>query len=451
MTPTRLACGIGTIITLIVVATSALNAQSPTYSVLSEFNGTNRAYPYANLISDAAGNLYGLTNGGGLINESQCFTDTAAESNSCGTVFKLSKNSSGAWTRTVLHEFTGNSDGANPLGTLVLDSAGNLYGTTYLGGVNRGGVAFELSPSSSGGWREAVLHSFPEGSSDGSGAAGGLVFDSAGNLYGTLVNGGNQCTNNPAFCGMVYELSPGASGWTETIIYYFADLSDGMTPFGALTIDNHGNLFGTTQWGGNLEGNCNNFPYYQGCGTVFELTPNSSRTWSKTSLHNFADGGDGAFPLSGLTLGSDGNLYGDTELGGDVTDCTQTYIPGCGVVFRLSPNASGGWTLTTLHVFAFGGSGGASPTASVTLDPLGNVYGTTSIGGLEGVGVVFKLSPNSSGGWKETVLHPFTTSTGANPYSGLTFNTAGDLFGMTEAGGPSGCNGSCGVVFEVKP
>jgi hypothetical protein len=251
---------------------------------------------------------------------------------------------------------------------------------------------------------------------------------------------------------MVYELSPGASGWTETIIYYFADLSDGMTPVGGLIIDSHGDLFGTTQWGGNLTGSCNAFPWYQGCGTVFKLTPTGSGGWMKSTIHNFADGADGAQPYSGVAFDAAGNLNGTTYLGGDVTDCTQFYIPGCGVVFRLTPNSSGGWTESTIHVFPFSGQGGIWPMGRPVVDAAGNVYGTTTDGGPNFQGIVYKLSQNSSGVWKESVLHGFTASSGAFSYSGLMLDPAGNLYGTTLGGGvQTGCDNGCGVVFEIKP
>jgi uncharacterized repeat protein (TIGR03803 family) len=350
---------------------------SPTtgYHLLHSFGPKDPAgqYPVGNMVLDATGNLYGTTYYGGNSGQN-CALHT------CGAVFELSPPSGGAgqWTETVVYSFcskAGCMDGANPFSGVILDSAGNLYGTTSGGGNNGSGTVFELSQSSDG-WTEDVLYRFGNGKDDGSNPEGALVFDSIGNLYGSTAQGGESGA------GTVFELSPGANGWTEAILYSF-DFEDGYGPNGVV-MDPAGNLYGSTNQGGIFT--CSGA---DGCGTVFELTP-SDGNWTETVLHNFGDGRlDGILPLAGLVLDASGNLYGTTYRGGGSQGCQSRY--GCGTVFKLSPGVGGQWT-ETLFRFPESGLLGGVPAAQVTLDSTGNVYGTTTLGGTDGVGVAFKIT-----------------------------------------------------------
>lgn len=289
-------------------------------------------------------------------------------------VFKLSHDAAGQWKETVIHTFTGGADGAIPMSDLIIDAAGNLYGTTWLGGglslCNKAGcgVAFRLSHSLTG-WHETVLDTFHSAH----GAlpyASGLVMDASGNLYGTFLQAGNTACS-PG-CGSVFQLSPTASGpWTETTLYTFTGGADGAQPWAGLTLDAVGNLYGTAEMGG-----VNNL------GVVFELSPGTSGSWTETVLYSFS-GIDGQYPRSGVLFDPAGNLYGSTYFGIDTFDCPSL---GCGAVYELSPTA-GGWTQTVLHAFS-GGDGGHP--SELVRDASGILYGTASDGSFVD-GVVFSL------------------------------------------------------------
>jgi uncharacterized repeat protein (TIGR03803 family) len=426
--------GIATILAVAVaaIALTSMGQAASTYQSIHHFTGADGAAPVGDLILDASGNLYGVATFGG---SGTCFDS------GCGAVFKLSKTSAGGWARTILYSFTGGNDGFFPDAGLVLDGSGNLYGTAAFGGAYHYGVVFKLSPTAAGNWKRTVLHAFHYGE-DGATPKGKLVFDAAGNLYGTTQAGGGTPNS-----GIVFELSPTtADSWRETVLYRFTGRSDGRNPIAGLVFDAAGNLYGTTQFGGDTSD-----------GVVFELSPNFSGGWTETVLHAF-NRNDGEFPEASVIFGASGNLYGTTTIGGDLTACGGF---GCGVVYELSPNSSGGWTETVLHAFergpkANGGYGGAESTTDLAVDAAGNLYGTTAFGGRAGVyaGVVFKLSPNSDGTWSEAVLHAFyDNADGGYPNSGLTLDAAGTLFGMTNAGGNrTYCGGAgCGVVFEITP
>jgi uncharacterized repeat protein (TIGR03803 family) len=338
-----------------------------------------------------------------------------------------------AQQETVLHNFNGPGDGAEPEGALLLDKAGNLYGTTVRGGTDLGGIVYELSPAGSG-WTERILHNFNPNAQDGSTPLGKLVMDSKGNLYGTTSLGGGRKL------GTVFELSPQASGsWSEKIIHTFLGGSDGRSPKAGLIIDNKGNLYGTTYQGGTGK-NCGALA----CGTVFELSLKSGGVWTEKILYSFKGGtSDGQNPSASLRFDSKGNLYGTTVNGGTGGSINS------GTVFRLSPNGSGGWTETVLHSFLNNGTDGTGPMAQVTFDAAGNLYGTTAAGGMGESGVVFKLSPGANGHWNETVLHSFGGSSDGNfpVFSGVTFDSSGNLFGTLEMGGANGE----GAVFKMTP
>jgi uncharacterized repeat protein (TIGR03803 family) len=401
------------------------------YKTLYKFTGGKDGWAPEGLIFDAARNLYGMTHGGG------------ASGN--GVVFELTPNADGSWKEKVLHDFNG-KDGNDPWAGLIFDQAGNLYGTTNAGGNPGPGVVFELTPNPDGSWTESVLHTFCSltNCDDGRYAEAGLIFDSAGNLYGTTVQGGGSpyCGGG---CGVVYQLTPNADGsWKESVLHSFhRGGKDGDSPTtGSLIFDQAGNLYGTTAWGGG-RGNCP----FGGCGIVFGLTPNTDGSWKENVLHRFT-GNDGAQLWGGLILDPVGNLYGTAVQGGNLGQCNG----GCGVVFKLTPNVDGSWRETVLHRFT-GGRDGAVLYGGLIFDQAGNLYGTTYQGGNlsycngAGCGVVFKLSPNSNGGWKETVLHVFVDHPAAEPGAGVIFDTVGNLYGTTQGDGAT----TFGSVFEITP
>ena len=364
------------------------------------------AFPEAGLIFDKAGNLYGTTYYGGDYG--------------VGTVFRLTSKGNGNWKENLIHSFIyDGKDGFAPSADMIFDGAGNLYGTTEQGGVYNYGTVFELSPNGDGTWRETVLHSFNR--TDGSSPMAGLIFDPVGNLYGTAVAGEGGYGN-------VFQLTPnGHGGWTESVLHWFNG-ADGKQPFAGSAFDQAGNLYGTTEVGGD---------YGDYGGTVFQLSPNGDGTWSETVLHSFnRDGEDGYHPLAGLIFDRAGSLYGTTGNGGRLD---------CGTVFKLSPNGDGSWVEAILH--SFNCRDGESPQASLIFDEAGNLYGTTASGGGYSFGTVFKLRPIEKGRWKETVLHSFKDLAGAVPLSGLIFDGHGRLFGTTRGDTLD----TVGSVFMIAP
>lgn len=350
-----------------------------------------------------------------------------------GLVFELSRTGKGYWVEKVLHVFNpGAGDGAEPLGGLILDSAGNLYGTTPLGGssiLGAGGTVFELTPGHDGNWQEKILFTFE---SKISGApfdpCAGLVMDAAGNLYGTTLEGGTYGH------GAVFELSPTAKGsWTPSYLYSFgASETDGIDPMSPyLTLDADGNLYGST-----YDGGLYNF------GTVFQLSPGSNGKWTETILYNFTGDADGKYPMSTVTMDPNGNLFGTTEAAST----------GSGTVYEVSPS-SGGWSEQTIYTFG-GALAGQSIYLTLTLDAAGNLYGVSQVGGANNWGEVWELSPTSTGTWNPTVLFSFDQANGAQPRTGVIRDSDGNLYGVTLAGGQLSCGGAnagCGVVFEITP
>jgi uncharacterized repeat protein (TIGR03803 family) len=345
-------------------------------------------------------------------------TTAAGGSFNGGTVFELSPITGGSWTETVLFSFPA---GTYPESPLIFDAAGNLYGTTLWGGAYGGGAVVELSPLPAGGWAEANIYSFNGYLKGEVNPYGGVMFDSTGNLYG--VTGGGIYN-----FGTAYRLSKSNGTWTETAVYNFLD----GFPYGTLILDAAGNLYGATIIGGG-----------ENAGTVFQLNYSSGTLWENT-IYTFTGGNDGANPRAGLTIDASGNLYGTTNLGGAY---------GNGVVFKLSPTAHSGWHQGVLHAFA-GGNDGANPQAAMIFDDSGNLYGTAAMGGAHGHGTVFKLTHGSKGGWIEGTLHSFTGGAdGSGPLTSLTMDAAGNLYGTTGWGGNTAyCSSSgCGVVFELSP
>lgn len=346
-------------------------------------------------------------------------TGTGCDGN-CGTVFELT-SSSGVWTENTIYDFSNDgSDAYRPSVGVVFDSVRNLYGTTSNSGANGCGVIYQLVPSG-GGWTENTLHRFAGGSNDGC-IPHALTFNpETGNLYGATQSGG------PSTGGVVFELTPGlGGGWNYAVIYYFQNNApDGLAPLSSLTLDGSGNLYGTTNGGG-----------VYGFGTVFKLTPTDSG-WTETIIYNFTSGHDGAGPQSPVIFGPDGNLYGSTA---------QWGANNVGILYMLTPT-KGYWTIHVIHTFT-GGWDGAYPTPSgLITDSAGSLYGTTSLGGIYNYGTAFKVVKAGSR-WKETVLHAFTNKRdGEYPFGGLVFDSAGNLYGSAGQGGAGGY----GIVFEGTP
>ncbi len=336
-----------------------------------------------------------------------------------------------AQTVTIMHNFGANGDAAEPDGVLIFDKAGNAYGVSYRGGTYLNGTVYELSPSGSG-WNETILHNFNAAAGDGQTPQGWLVMDSTGNLYGTTQYGGSRKL------GIVYKLSPASGGtWTEKIIHTFIGGTDGRFPEAGLILDKKGNLYGTAYQGG-TGGTCGGL----GCGVVFELSPKSGGSWSEKILHTFKGGtSDGANPLASLLMDSAGNLYGTAATAGAHSG---------GIAFKLAPNSSGGWTETILHSFNASSTDGSNPYCNLIFDSAGNLYGTTGGGGTNQEGTVFKLAPGKSGTWTESVLHSFggPGTDGQFPFNGgVVFDSLGNLYGTTGEGGSTGQ----GIVFKMSP
>jgi len=381
-------------------------------------------------VFDAHGNLYGVTGSGGT--------------NSHGVVYELTPNGNGTWTESVLYNFcpqSGCPAGSEPYYPLVFDAAGNLYGTTLTGGSNSGGVVYELSPppGGNGPWTESVLYNICQVTCpDGSQFIGGLLLDSHGNLYGVAQGGGTHSQ------GLVFELSPGGGGsWTYTVLYNFCALTacaDGSGPAGGLIFDAHGNLYGTTTGGGGPNS----------AGTVFELSPGSGGSWTESVLYSFCPGSgcsDGQGPQNSLVMDSQGNLYGTVLGGGGV---------GYGGIFEVSPTGGGSWTEQLLVSFCPGPSctNGYGP-EGLAIDPHGNVFGDTAFGGGNGAnrGTVFELSPAGGGQWTYNVIYTFcpsencTDQGGGEPLAGVVLDGQGNVYGTTGSGGLH----SGGAVYELSP
>jgi uncharacterized repeat protein (TIGR03803 family) len=349
---------------------------------------------------------------------------------------------SSAWAAgkyKTLHQFSAPQRGRQPAGGLIFDSVGNLYGTTIGGGAQGYGTVFQLTPTGDGTWKEKVPHSFHN--ADGSSPSGSLALDVTGNLYGTTVQGGNP--NCQYGCGVVFELKPNGDGtWKEKVLHSFSQKNEieGYAPVGGVILDPAGNLYGTTSQGSSP--GCENYAYY--CGAVFELTHNPSGTWKEKVLYSFnSSPKNGRGPWAGVTFDSAGNLYGTTSQGG---------YYGFGTAFELTPNGNGNWKEKVIHSFGSGGDG-VFPQSGLIFDSAGNLYGTTFTGGSFSRGTVFELTPNGDGTWTEKLLHSFNFPDGNGPQAPLIFDSPGNLYGTTTAGGDNGvCLGQgCGVVFKLTP
>jgi uncharacterized repeat protein (TIGR03803 family) len=406
---------------MLVIVTAALlsgafaNAQQ--LKILRNFGDKNTvgALVDQGLTFDAAGNLYGaaVLGGNGV--------DT-------GVIFELTPKAGGGWTDKVLHQFGPDNDGSEPNGGLVFDPAGNLYGTTLYGGAWGYGTVFELTPTATGVWTETILHSFKRYKGlDGLNPKAGLVLDAAGNLYGTTDVGAGSSCGVPDACGTVFELihEPGGS-WTEKVLHQFGAGEDGKNPEAGLIFDALGNLYGTTTRGG-----ANN------CGVAFELMPSADGSWTEQVLHSFSGTGpDGCFLRGGLIMDASGNLYGTTMVNG---------ANGFGTAFELTPDSGGSWTEQVLHSFGNTTKDGSEPAAGLSFDAAGNLYGTTLLGGISNYGTVFELVAEPDGSWTEKVLHRFQLPGGIAPFAGVISDAAGNLYGATTRGGLH----NIGTLFEI--
>ncbi len=392
-----------------------------------------------NVLYSFQGGLDGAQPVAGLIDKAGNLFGTTAFGGSAGsgTVFELSPPSTpgGSWNESVLYSFQGGTDGYFPASALVSDPAGNLYGTTLAGGsvCPICGTVFKLSKRG-GTWTETVIHSF--GFTDGANPFGKLLFADDGNLYGTTNSGGDYSA------GTVFELCPPAKprgAWTENVLYSFTGGSDGGQPLSDIVRDRAGRLYGTASAGG------------LGFGVVFELRP-GHKGWTETAIYSFTGANDGASPYDGVAFDGHGGLIGVASTGGDPS-CAGG---GCGTVYRLTPRASPGssWSENTLYAFT-GGLDGAQPLAKPIVDGKGKVYGTASIDGVAYpcypyCGTVFELVPPNSSThmWTETTLYDFAGgSDGSSPEASLVVGKGGVLYGTTLSGGGSGV----GTIFDVVP
>ena len=377
---------------LVAVATPPAHAQ--TFGVIHSFSGgSDGGNPVNGFSANTVGELFGTASSGGAYGN--------------GVVYKMTVKGA----ETVLHSFSGGTDGAGPNAELI-NSPYGYYGTTTAGGAYGNGTVFLVN-----GKKETVLYSFA-GGADGADPQAGLVLDAAGNLYGTTSAGGANGN------GTVFELAPPLTKpgkWTETILYSFGGGTDGVTPVGGVSFDAAGNLYGTTSAGG-----------VYGYGTIFQLVPGT--VWTENILHSFQDGDDGAVPYADLISDSSGNFYGAATEGGN---------GGGGTIFELTP-AGGSWTFSV--IYSVPGWGISGSYRKVVLDASGNLYGTTHCDGDHNAGTVYELTP-TGGSWTYTVLYNFTGGRdGLYSFSNLVVR-GGKVYGTTKYGGANGN----GVVFEVTP
>ena len=421
---------------------SSIIARSQTESILYNFRpGTDIIEPFYGVVFDSQGNLYGTSFDGGA--------------NSMGGVFQLSPNGNG-WNETVVHPFTGSpSDGSMPYAAPVVDSAGNIYATTFYGGNTRGcsggcGTLVKLTQTSPGVWTETPVYWFQGRGSDADGAHPlAIGLNSLGYPYGVTSNGGSSNI------GTFYQIVPTANGgYAEEQLFDFAN-SGVSFPQGGLAVDSEGNVYGSS-----LEGGVHNL------GAVFELSPGANGTWTETTIYSFSsEHGNVPYPNPDLVIDTQGNLYGTVRNGG--LQNTKCGTAGCGFVFQLTKTQNGTWQLQPIYKFR-GGNDGNGRWDGVILDGAGNLYGTTLNGGGKGAsngicragtnivfcGTVYELSPQSDGSYAETILHRFgSLPDGAEPAGRLVLDSAGNLYGTTSRGGDATCGFGygCGIVFKITP
>lgn len=411
-------------LTAILALSLAANAQI-TESTLHTFTEATNFWPQGTLIEDSAGNLYGITKGGGTYG--------------VGTVYELSPPVSGSttWTLTTLYSFVPYGGGGYvPISELIQDSSGAFYGTTYSGGdpICSCGVVYKLTPPAvkGGAWTETVLYAFTMQNSDGRlPAEATLTMASQGIIYGVTIAGGAWNS------GTIFQLTPGTGGtYSESVLYSFGNTGDASIPNGPLTVDASGTFYGVTSLGGVF----NN-------GTVYKFVPGSNgQAGTESLLFSFKSGTkSGATPSGSLLFDSRGNLYGVTNSGGSGQND--------GVAYELTP-AKGSWTQTALYIFSK--SSGANPIAGFTWAPNGGLYGTTSTqnGKATGDGNVFLLTPPTVTGayWTLTTLFQFTYNTvGGHPNGRVTVDpVSGTLYGTASNGGVVGCDLYCGTIWRIQ-
>ena len=379
-----------------------------TVNVIYGFAGDEDGeYADTDLETDSAGNIYGTTVLGGDFGG--------------GTVFRLSPTVDG-WMHTVLYSFTGGADGGEPYKGVTLDREGNLYGSAVTGGSGscEGGCGVVYKLTNSGGtWTQSVIHAFT-GGDDGSGPGARVTVDRSGNVYGMTPTGGAYGL------GTIYKIHQAGGAWDFRVIHAFTGGADGSSGSAGRMILRKGHLYGAATTGGNY-----------GSGVVFELTPSGAGGWHFRTIYSFQGEPDGNFPYGALLFDRGGNIYGTTYYGGE---------NGIGAVYELSPRPIGGWEERVLYSFQ-GGTDGNSPISNLVFDEAGNLYGTTSEGGL-GSGTIFKLSPVTSSQWTETVVHPFQgPPDGGFPYNGMVVDQFGNFYGATVHGGDN----DDGSIYKLTP
>jgi uncharacterized repeat protein (TIGR03803 family) len=401
-------------------------ASAQTENILFSFTETGSFWPQGSVVEDSKGNLYGATEGGGTYG--------------VGTIYELSPpaQAGGAWTQTTIYNFLSwGSTGYVPSSDLIIDSTGALYGVTYYGGDSRClcGVLYKLVPPAKqgGAWTQQVLHAFTSTGIDGRLPNAAIVINKQGTIYGVTQQGGTWDS------GVIYQVEPGTGGtYAEAVLYSFGDNEDASTPNGSLVLDSTGALYGAAAAGGAFNQ-----------GAVFKFIPPTKAGQKGTESILFSFGGtlsSGLTPIGDLVFDTAGNLYGVTVAGGDpVSD---------GVVYQLQP-ATGAWIENVL--FDFTGQTGKNPAGGLTYNSAnGSLYGTTSVGNpmKAGSGIVFQLTPpaQQGGAWTEATLYEFTFfGNGALPTGHILIDSNGNLDGTTLNGGLYGCDGYCGVVYQIVP
>jgi uncharacterized repeat protein (TIGR03803 family) len=394
---------------ILCTATSGEAAVKET-TLYSFTGGNDGSFPHAGVIADDKGNFYGVTSSGGA--------------NHSGVIFELSPPAKGdtTWTQTTLYSFTGGNDGSNPQAALMMDAKGDLYGTTYSGGATGNGVVFELAQHKhKGTWTYHTLWGF-SGGNDGGVPAGSLTMDNAGNLYGTTTQGGTGVV------GTVFELSPSGKKWSESVLYNFTGNNDGGEPMGNVLLGKDGNLYGTTAGYGQ-------FNY----GVVYKLTAQSGGNWGFSVLHAFQGGSDGEVPRDGLIQDANGTLYG----------ATAGFSASYGNVFQL--DTDGGNYNVIYSIIGGQGFTGNGPWQTVSLGADGTIYGTTYADGASSFGEVFQLTPQAGNSWSPKVLYTFPGGAGGQySYSKVWVDKLGRLYGTTY--GVAGQGGFFpGTVWRIKP
>jgi uncharacterized repeat protein (TIGR03803 family) len=396
---------------IFVIAFSLLTATATTTDVIFSFEEDNGEYADTDLETDNAGNIYGTTVLGGEFGG--------------GTVFQLRPTSNG-WEHTVLYSFTGGADGGEPYKGVTIDRKGNLYGTAVTGGSGgcEGGCGVVYKLSKSGGtWNQTIIHAFT-GGDDGSGPGARVTVDRSGTVYGMTPTGGANGV------GTIYKIRPHAGSWDFQVIHAFTGGADGAAGSAGRMLLLDGRLYGAATAGG-----------VHGSGVVFELTPpvsaaGKSGEWSFRTLYSFHGQPDGSFPYGAL-LSASGKIYGTTYYGG---------ANGIGAAYELSPRSVGEWDERVIYSFQ-PGSDGNSPISNLVRDTAGNLYGTTSEGGL-GTGTIFKLAPSGGGQWTESVVHPFEgPPDGGFSYNGMVVDQFGNFYGATVHGGTD----DDGCVYQFTP